>query len=54
MDENFDEGKILIQEVVAVLPTDTAETLQARVLAVEHKILITAIAEVISGLDGYV
>ena len=52
VDENFDEGKILIQEVVAILPTDTAETLQARVLSVEHRILITAIAEVIGGLDG--
>jgi len=34
----MDEGEIILQEAVPVLPGDTAETLGARVLAVEHRI----------------
>jgi len=34
--ENYDEGPILRQRIVAVRPDDTAESLGARVLAVEH------------------
>lgn len=37
--ENYDEGPILRQRVVAVRPGDTAESLGARVLAVEHDTL---------------
>jgi phosphoribosylglycinamide formyltransferase-1 len=37
--ENYDEGPILRQRVVAVRPGDTPETLGARVLAVEHDTL---------------
>lgn len=37
--ENYDEGPILRQRVVAVRPDDTSETLGARVLAVEHDTL---------------
>lgn len=51
VDEIFDEGKILIQEAVPVLKTDTAESLQARVLIIEHKILITAINELIKSIS---
>ena len=36
VDERYDEGKILAQWPVPVLPGDTAETLAARVLEVEH------------------
>jgi phosphoribosylglycinamide formyltransferase-1 len=44
VNERFDEGKILIQEAIAVLPNDTAETLQKRILEnVEWKILVNAI-----------
>ncbi|MEG0249519.1 MAG: phosphoribosylglycinamide formyltransferase [Peptostreptococcus sp.] len=39
VDENADTGPIIAQEVVEVLPDDTAETLQNRVLEVEHSIL---------------
>lgn len=35
--EEYDEGPILFQDVVPVLPLDTPETLQHRVLQVEHK-----------------
>lgn len=39
VDEGIDTGKIILQEEVAVKPEDTPETLAARVLAVEHRIL---------------
>ena len=35
--EGMDEGPIIAQAVVPVLPTDSADTLAARVLSVEHK-----------------
>ncbi|HQF56737.1 MAG TPA: phosphoribosylglycinamide formyltransferase [Fibrobacteria bacterium] len=37
--ENYDEGPILRQRVVAVRPDDTPETLGTRVLAIEHDTL---------------
>jgi phosphoribosylglycinamide formyltransferase-1 len=43
VDEGVDTGKIILQERVPVEPGDTAETLAARVLAVEHRILPAAI-----------
>lgn len=39
VDEGADTGKIIRQETVPVLPDDTPETLAARVLKLEHKIL---------------
>ncbi len=39
VDENADTGAIISQEIVEVFPEDTAETLQKRVLEVEHRIL---------------
>jgi phosphoribosylglycinamide formyltransferase-1 len=41
--EEYDEGEILCQGVVPVLPGDTPETLAARVLEVEHKLLPAAV-----------
>ncbi|HWQ79017.1 MAG TPA: phosphoribosylglycinamide formyltransferase [Anaerovoracaceae bacterium] len=43
VDEGVDTGKIILQEKVPVEPGDTAETLAARVLTVEHRILPQAI-----------
>lgn len=43
VDEGADTGPILLQEAVPVLPEDTAQTLQQRVLEVEHRILIQAV-----------
>ena len=43
VDERYDEGAILAQWPVPVLPGDTPETLAARVLAVEHRILPLAV-----------
>ena len=39
VDERYDEGAILAQARVAVLPGDTPVTLAARVLAAEHRLL---------------
>lgn len=39
VDERFDEGAIIAQWPVPVLPADTPERLAARVLAVEHQLL---------------
>jgi formyltetrahydrofolate-dependent phosphoribosylglycinamide formyltransferase len=38
VDERYDEGTVVAQWPVPVLPDDTPETLQARVLAAEHRI----------------
>ena len=46
----LDEGQILAQAVVPVLPTDTADTLAARVLTQEHVIYPRAIAELLQKL----
>ena len=43
----LDEGEILAQAVVPVLPTDTADTLAARVLTQEHLIYPRAIADLL-------
>lgn len=46
--DHYDEGPILRQRVVAVLPHDTADTLGARVLRVEHDTLWRAVRDLLS------
>lgn len=46
--ENYDEGPILRQRVVAVQPHDTAETLGARVLKLEHDSLWREIRDLLT------
>lgn len=43
VDEGTDTGKIILQEKVAVYPSDTAEDLQKRVLKLEHRLLPKAV-----------
>ncbi len=43
VDEGTDTGAIILQESVKVLDNDTVETLQKRVLKVEHKLLPKAV-----------
>ncbi len=43
VDEQYDHGRIVAQWPVPVHPGDTAETLAARVLAVEHQLLPAAV-----------
>ena len=47
--EEYDEGEILCQGVVPVLPGDTPETLASRVLEVEHKLLPAAVLAIAAG-----
>jgi len=43
VDEQYDHGPIVLQRQVPVLPDDTAETLEARVHAIEHDLYVDAI-----------
>lgn len=49
--ENIDEGPVVLQKEVAVLPDDTAETLEAKVHAVEYQILPEAVMKTLKGLE---
>ena len=46
VDENYDEGQIIAQWPVPVLPSDTAETLADRVLRAEHLLYPAAVEAV--------
>ena len=52
VDEHYDEGRIIAQREVPVLPEDTAETLAARVLSVEHELYPDAIETVARRIAG--
>jgi phosphoribosylglycinamide formyltransferase-1 len=55
VDGGVDSGPILLQECVAVEPGDTAETLHARIQAVEHRLLPEAVRLLLDGrvqVDG--
>lgn len=49
VDERYDEGAILAQWPVPVLPGDTPESLAARVLAVEHRLLPLTVTALTGG-----
>ena len=49
VDDQYDTGPIVLQEAVRVQPDDTAETLAARVLAVEHRLFPDALALLADG-----
>lgn len=46
---DLDAGPIILQTAVPVLPTDTAETLAARILVEEHKLYPEAIRLILAG-----
>jgi phosphoribosylglycinamide formyltransferase 1 len=48
VDEGIDTGPVIVAERVPVLEDDTAETLRARVQAVEHRLLPETVKELIS------
>lgn len=55
VDEEFDRGPVVAQEMIAVVPGDTPATLAARVLEVEHRLLpavVIAAAEGRIRVDG--
>jgi phosphoribosylglycinamide formyltransferase-1 len=49
VDESLDGGPIVRQQAIEVLPSDTDETLAARILEIEHRIYPAAIADVLAG-----
>ncbi len=49
IDEVYDRGKILAQESVPVLPDDDADSLQQRVLKLEHKLYPEVVARIAAG-----
>jgi formyltetrahydrofolate-dependent phosphoribosylglycinamide formyltransferase len=49
VDEIYDNGKILLQSKVPVLPDDTPDTLAARVLKVEHRVYPEVLDNLIKG-----
>ena len=50
--QTMDEGPILAQAAVPVLPGDTAETLAERVLVQEHRIYPLALRCFVAGAGG--
>jgi len=51
VDEDLDNGAIILQRVVEVLDGDTAETLAARILDEEHRLYVEALKRLAAG--GY-
>lgn len=49
VDEEVDTGQIVMQEAIKINVNETAESLQKRVLKIEHKILIASIKKYIDG-----
>ncbi|MDQ3220354.1 MAG: phosphoribosylglycinamide formyltransferase [Acidobacteriota bacterium] len=49
VDENLDNGAIILQKAVEVLGDDTAETLSARILQHEHTAYVEAIKRIAAG-----
>ena len=49
VDATLDGGPVVSQEAVAILPDDDAETLHARIRAVEHRLLPRAVAFLLAG-----
>lgn len=52
VDELYDHGEILLQERVPIFADDTPETLAARVLTVEHRILPEALARLAASVHS--
>jgi phosphoribosylglycinamide formyltransferase-1 len=49
LDDGMDTGPVIAQERVAIEPGDTAETLYARIRAVEHRLLPHAVSLYLAG-----
>ena len=52
VNKDLDAGPIVLQEVVPVVPEDTAETLAARILTVEHRLYPAAIRRVLDEAEA--
>lgn len=51
-DEKVDAGPVIESEEVMISPNDTLDSLRARMHTVEHRVLIAALARLVSGDDG--
>lgn len=49
--EGLDEGPIVAQSVVDIVPGETVETLEQKVLKVEHALYVSAVAKVLGKSD---
>ena len=49
LDEGIDSGPVILQEEVAIEPSDTAESLYERIRAVEHRLLPKAVRLYLAG-----
>lgn len=49
VNEHYDDGRIIAQESVAVLPDDTPQSLQERVLELEHQLYPDTVARIAAG-----
>ena len=49
VNERYDEGQVISQRTVDVEPSDTAETLQKRVLAIEHELYVDTLNRIATG-----
>jgi phosphoribosylglycinamide formyltransferase-1 len=49
VNKEVDAGPVVLQRDVPVLPGDTAETLAARILEVEHELYPEAIQRILDG-----
>ena len=49
VDCGIDTGAVLVRGVLPVLPDDTAQSLQKRVLKVEHNVLVQAVKALVEG-----
>jgi len=47
-DEGVDNGPLLAQEIVQIHPDDTLEALEARIHAVEHRLLVATLKQLVS------
>lgn len=50
VNENYDDGRILAQKRVKVLDTDTPQSLQERVLEMEHQLYPDTVAKIAAGI----
>ncbi len=51
-DEGVDSGPVLAQEIVPIHPDDSLETLEARLHAVEHRLLVSTLVRVLHSADA--
>ncbi len=49
VDEEYDHGLVVAKREVAVLPGDDVESLAARVLVIEHELLIETVGRIARG-----